>query len=634
MKNRGYIFKTLQAGFVCLLAVWGSASQAAVGEWLPTGSMVNRRIEHTATLLSNGKVLVVGGSADRIVTNTAELYDPATGTFSPTGSMGGPRNLHTATPLPNGKVLVVGAGFYYYYGNTAELYDPATGTFSATGSMENPRGNHTATLLPNGKVLIVGGIDSSRVLYLNTAELYDPATGTFSATGSMGAPRYGHIATLLPNGKVLVTGGIIFAYTNFAELYDPSTGTFSAIGSGTPRYSHTATLLPNGKVLVTGGYSVGGPLLSSAELYDPSTGTFSATGSMGTIRVWHTATLLPNGKVLVAGGYNGDRLDSAELYDPATGTFFPTGSMITARDSHKAVPLSNGKVLVVGGFNNNNGGSYLNIAELYDGGPPAGNIVPPLHDEPGLIMTNTDNSNFATIVYYNYFVHEGYNHNGDDLALSNNGARTGSSDTVGMDVYPICDGNILFVHRKANATDVNSFVKINHPNCNGLNINAYYAHIDIDNSLPDGKLATPIPVKISANIPIGKVLLWYDCKKNLKTNKVKCPSNSANSHLHLMIDSRSEEDLTSPKYYLCNYNINAYNQVESLSKCTKGTSTPLKPKDISNNQMVVYSGWGHVITHGYKDSLGVYYTNNQELYITKGAMEELGFKSFFDLYEK
>ena len=137
--------------------------------------------------------------------------------WSSTGSMSSPRYGHTATLLLNGRVLVVGginaSGFPVA---TAEVYNPASGTWSSTGPMTSPRGAHTATLLPNGKVLVAGGASPD---FLVTTELYDPALGTWSRSGSMAASRHSHTATLLPNGKVLVSGGEGTFGT--AELYTP-----------------------------------------------------------------------------------------------------------------------------------------------------------------------------------------------------------------------------------------------------------------------------------------------------------------------------------------------------------------------------------------------------------------------------
>ncbi len=323
-----------------------------------TGSMGTARYGHTATLLPNGQVLITGGYNGNVLAS-AELYDPATGTFTPTSvPMGTARLQHTATLLPNGKVLIGG------YAYVAELFDPTTGTFMATGSMGTARQAHTATLLPNGQVLFAGGGSSA------SAELYNPATGTFTpTTGPMGAARSQHTATLLSNGQVLIAAGTVAGAPTFlAELYNPATGTFTATGAlGTARYGHTATLLPNGQVLIAGGNN--GAFFSSAELYNPATGAFTfPIGPMGTARSWHAATLLPNGQVLVTGGYNGIVLASAERYCPemagTAGIFSATGSLGTARYNPTATLLPNGKVLVTGGADTSN--NALASAELYD----------------------------------------------------------------------------------------------------------------------------------------------------------------------------------------------------------------------------------------------------------------------------
>ncbi len=342
------------------LAVTTVTAHAQTGIFSVTGSMTAPRFQHTVTLLANGQVLAAGGFSGpgfSPALASAELYDPTTGTFSATDSMSTPRLDHTATLLPNGTVLVAGGGSPSV---SAELCDPTTGTFSATGSMITPRDGHTATLLPNGQVLIAGG--NGGPFPLASAELYDPTTGTFSATGSMTNPRAGARATLLSNGIVLVTGGqgssSVLAST---ELYDPTAGTFRATGSMiTARFSHVAALLPDGQVLVAGGSPSAPPSadsVASAELYNPTTGTFRATGSMITARFSHAAALLPDGQVLVAGGSPGPQpfsfpLASAELYDPTTGAFSATGLMTTPRSflvPAMATLLLNGEVLLAGG---------------------------------------------------------------------------------------------------------------------------------------------------------------------------------------------------------------------------------------------------------------------------------------------
>jgi hypothetical protein len=145
-----------------------------------------------------GKVLVTGGSPE---TATAELYDPVTGKFALTGSMAVARSFHTATLLANGKVLVVG-------GATAELYDPSTQSFAAGGTLIIARRMHTATLLDDDRVLIIGGAAGTGFsATTSTAEIYDPTTGSFARTGGMKFGRLWHTATDFHDGNVLVVGG-------------------------------------------------------------------------------------------------------------------------------------------------------------------------------------------------------------------------------------------------------------------------------------------------------------------------------------------------------------------------------------------------------------------------------------------
>jgi hypothetical protein len=293
--------------------------------------MIDRRYDHTSTLLQNGKVLITGGfsfDADCSQLNaapplmSAELYDPSDGSFVPTGSMNEARGAHTATLLSSGKVLIVGGGnmgapppFAGDGSATAELYDPATGTFTVTGKMSTARIGATATLLLDGRVLIAGGITSgsSSSPTLATAELYDPITGVFTVTAFMMSPRAGHTATLLPDGKVLVTGGFsdsTLVGNDIAEIYDPAKALFLATNKPmvVGRWAHTATLLPDGTVLLFGGESVKSLV---AETYSPSDGSFSAIGIDGSDPNGHTATLLKNGSVLIIGGWDST---TAELY--------------------------------------------------------------------------------------------------------------------------------------------------------------------------------------------------------------------------------------------------------------------------------------------------------------------------------
>jgi len=357
----------------------------SAGTWTASDDMRSFRMNHTATLLPNGKVLVSGGfvGSQNIALDTSEIYDPSAGTWTTSGSMVLPRSFHTATLLPNGKVLVAGGSNDAAVLNTSEIYDPSAGTWTTSGSMVGgARRDHSATLLPNGKVLVVGGGSAGRPGQivsgaLNTSDIYDPSgnsgAGTWGAGPTMNGARFDHTATLLPNGKVLVAGGTTTARLNTSSLYDPDTDSWAAGPTmNSPRSQHTATLLPNGKVLVVGGGSAGSAGLNTSEIYNPdrsnTADSWAAGPTMNGERTQHTATLLPNGKVLVAGGTtNGSAgLNTSSLYDPVADSWAAVANPnnMGARFNHTATLLPNGKVLVAGGTTNGSAG--LNTSSLYD----------------------------------------------------------------------------------------------------------------------------------------------------------------------------------------------------------------------------------------------------------------------------
>jgi hypothetical protein len=354
-----------------------------------TGSMKEARVDASATLLKDGRVLIVGGlhSGDPgeggggVLMKSAELYDPSTGTFTLTGAMNVARYSASLTTLADGRVLVVG-------GNdvvtddvpSAELYDPATGQFTPTTSPQESGTEISSTLLRDGRVLILGCGSSSDCSGAQwSADLYDPSTGQFTAVGPLPEMFLFGTATLLNDGRVLIAGGNDPLVPAPSLIFDPATDTFAATGSMAGQFSlHTATLLPNGRVLLIEGYATGDVALSG-ELYDPATGKFTATADVGITRMNPTATLLANGTVFIAGGaaIGTSSLDARMvlLYDPSTGEFNPGGSTLVPRRDHTATLLSDGRVLLAGGIDGGvsrgtdgvtTGDWPTNSAEIYD----------------------------------------------------------------------------------------------------------------------------------------------------------------------------------------------------------------------------------------------------------------------------
>lgn len=347
----------------------------------PPSSACLPRFNHTATALADGRVLVAGSeipganfdttSIQRGKTTAAQIYDPRTAGWAAATPMLAPRSHHTATLLADGSVLVVGRPEPGQVNGKefSETYDPGTDTWTATPLMNVSRERyHTATRLQDNTVMVTGGHVGAAAV--SASELYDPATRRWSLTGSLNVPRRHHTATLVNDGQLVVVGGeeSTGAELDSTEVYDPQTNAWNAAESplAEPRSHHTATLLDDGRILVSGGEGREGDT-ASAEIFDPRTRTWVPAGPLAQARSGHSATKLPDGRVLITGGLiNGTELQSSEVYDPAADLWSYAGSTVLPRVNHAATGLvgtvcgaSCGRVLVTGGAAPSSGSAEL-----------------------------------------------------------------------------------------------------------------------------------------------------------------------------------------------------------------------------------------------------------------------------------
>jgi hypothetical protein len=335
----------------------------SAGSFAAVGNMSSARVEDTATLLANGKVLIAGGWDGSKVLGSAEIYDPATRTFTPTGSMVTSRHLHLATLLADGRVLIAGGnGDRPSKSNgspifSAEIYDPLAGTFTPTGNLDPVGGSVSSLffsvgwppLLPDGRVFVAAS---------NRAQIYDPQSGTFSFTSPYPTTIPGiSTVTLLPNNKVLLTDA-----DNGTLLFDPQTGAFVATGAMqakyAPEFGYIAALLANGRVLFVGYDTISG---SDFEIYDSTAGTFSSLPGNLPVHYVVPAARLGDGTVLFAGSGNGS---DADVFLPSSNTFVYAGDMISPRYSNTSTALPDNTVLITGGTPAG-GTSPSSSAEIY-----------------------------------------------------------------------------------------------------------------------------------------------------------------------------------------------------------------------------------------------------------------------------
>jgi MYXO-CTERM domain-containing protein len=191
-----------------------------------TDTMGAPRDAHTATLLPDGTVLIAGGYAPSgAAAQSGEIFtpnpSPALGLFvnAAGANMAESRGQHTATLLPNGRVVLIGGrskrddtGLVDFHGSV-DIYDLANGGFQ-TGlggvQMSIERAQHTATLLPGFRVLVAGGrggvaggdIWSTSEIFLGGGD-----TPSFGPETSFPTPRTGHAAIRVVQGGN-VAGGL------------------------------------------------------------------------------------------------------------------------------------------------------------------------------------------------------------------------------------------------------------------------------------------------------------------------------------------------------------------------------------------------------------------------------------------
>jgi hypothetical protein len=307
------------------------------------------RAGHTATLLANGRVLIAGGCAvDGCTTSevepSSEFYVPGRG-FVPGPPMLHPRSSHTATLLPDGRVLIVGG--WAREGTTtlaeAELFDPTTGTFQPAGTLQGG-----ATLLPDGRVLIADSENGPSNL-LAGVKIFDPATGSLTPGPAMPRPR--HAASIvLPDGDILITGGQDRPEHGLSStvIYDPGSGDWRPGPElGTPRFKHAITVLDGGRILVLGGTTNDIELLASTEVLDLAANEFAPGPVMSTplYKFPDAVVRTTTGRLVVAGGTQVDVLaPDGQSFGAIT---FGTGAI---RWVPTATALPDGTVLVVGGY--------------------------------------------------------------------------------------------------------------------------------------------------------------------------------------------------------------------------------------------------------------------------------------------
>ncbi|MEE4329246.1 MAG: kelch repeat-containing protein, partial [Wenzhouxiangella sp.] len=206
------------------------ASRAEAQSWISGPDMNVARADHSATLLPDGRLLVIGGvNQSGLLISSAEIYDPATQqwTLVPNDSAFG-RQTHTATLLNDGRVLVVGgAGPFGGALDSVEILDPATGQWQTAASFGRIT-RHTAVKLNNGDVLVFGGrVDDGfgGLTDFTIGIRYDVSEDEWVFAGAHTLPHR-IVGGKLSNGNVVA----LSLLNSDSAVYNPGTNSWGSTG--------------------------------------------------------------------------------------------------------------------------------------------------------------------------------------------------------------------------------------------------------------------------------------------------------------------------------------------------------------------------------------------------------------------
>jgi len=342
-----------------------------------------------ATLLRNGKVLIVAGSENDASNNSSGAESYRAAIWDPTGTNEGSIAVQNLTydvfcsgtaSLPDGRQLVVGGTSDYSFTgeNRASIFDANSGRFAQSQSMVSGRWYASTITLSDGRIMAMSGLTQTGGTS-TTVEIYDvrnAGAGWNPPTSLPFTPPLYPRLSLLPNGKVFYTGQGSGTSTANSWIFDPTNGGWTVSAPTTRNRTYGSSvilpLLPPSYTPRVINFGGGSPATNTTELIDLSSANPSWTPgpNMSTGRIQMNAVILPNGNVLAEGGsVNNESPDTpgktADLYDPTTNTIRSGGTAAYSRLYHSTALLLPDATVMSMGSNPGARGSYEAAIEIY-----------------------------------------------------------------------------------------------------------------------------------------------------------------------------------------------------------------------------------------------------------------------------
>lgn len=371
----------------------GSGGGGSVGTFSAGPALNQGRYDHTATTLSDGRVLVTGGGVSAgggSVLKSSEIFDPVTNTWTDiTNSPGGlmtagngfdtARQGHTAVLLQTGTVIIAGGtGAERLNGSgqpqpeqlkTCFSFNPTNNSFQPIGDLLQNRGYHLAAVLPNGKALVAAGINQSQTASIAGGEAYDASSNTWTNVAMGAHHTYGVAFTTVNNPTTVIGFGFELGMVQnqqgqqqFGFKAPPavrtekmdSTGANFVAGPVTQsdRIFACANRISSSNALIAGGFDAANNLLATTETFDPAANAFAAGPQLTNARQSaEMAEIGTSSDQLIVGGIDGQSqvMASCEVYGAQNRSIVGTVTMQNARFLHKVAGIAGSRTLVIGG---------------------------------------------------------------------------------------------------------------------------------------------------------------------------------------------------------------------------------------------------------------------------------------------
>jgi hypothetical protein len=339
--------------------------------WDAPGALAVARHQHAAVVLPDGDVLIVGGvDANGATLRHAERWRPGEATTTLAAELPEARAGLSATLLGDGRVLVVGGRVGANPHRDAWTYDPAADAWTPAGEVRRPRADHDALSLPDGSVVVHGGFADPNG---PGPERFDPASGVWEELDTDFPTAVG-VRTIFDGSRLFATGGFVedeealggLALTPGSHAVAPAGGASTTQAMVQPRAFHVAAPWPGGGALVAGGHDEAElsrfAVLDSIEI--TSGGDWTTIAQLpGGPRTGILTAPMAAGAVLLLGGHNGDPSDASDsvvAIDPAQGGLAELAPLPAPLRSTAAVRLRDGRVATLGGH-----GPYLATGEIF-----------------------------------------------------------------------------------------------------------------------------------------------------------------------------------------------------------------------------------------------------------------------------